>query len=45
MLTILKYFFIRVSCRLTKKAEPPPTNDVSRDSGTAMANGGWLLVS
>src|ERR1039457_611912 len=30
------------SCRLTKKAEPPPTRDVNRDSGTASANGGWL---
>jgi hypothetical protein len=29
-------------CRLTKKAEPPPTRDVNRDSGTAMTNGGWL---
>ena len=28
--------------RLTKKAEPPPTCDVNRDSGTASANGGWL---
>jgi len=25
---------------LTKKAEPPPTRDVNRDSGTASANGG-----
>jgi hypothetical protein len=32
---------------LTKKAEPPPTRDENRDSGTASANGGWLrrLVS
>src|ERR1700733_10010040 len=30
-------------CRcLTKKAEPPPTRDGNRDSGTASANGGWL---
>src|SRR5208283_3783547 len=29
-------------CRLTKKAEPPPTRDVNRDSGTDSANGGWL---
>jgi hypothetical protein len=29
---------------LTKKAEPPPTRDVNRDSGTDSANGGWLLV-
>jgi len=27
---------------LTKKAEPPPTGDVNRDSGTDRANGGWL---
>src|ERR1035437_678638 len=26
----------------TKKAEPPPTRDVNRDSGTDSANGGWL---
>ena len=38
------------SCRVhalvspTKKAEPPPTRDVNRDSGTASANGGWRLV-
>ena len=39
-----------ISCRvcmmwssgLTKKAEPPPTRGVNRDSGTASANGGWL---
>ena len=24
------------------KAEPPPTRDVNRDSGTDSANGGWL---
>src|ERR1035441_8000261 len=29
-------------CHLTKKAEPPPTRDVNRDSGTDSANGGWL---
>ena len=29
-------------CCLTKKAEPPPTGDVNRDSGTDSANGGWL---
>src|ERR1019366_9294859 len=29
-------------CGLSKKAEPPPTRDVNRDSGTASANGGWL---
>jgi len=28
--------------RLTKKAEPPPTRDANRDSGTESANGGWL---
>jgi len=28
--------------RLTIKAEPPPTRDVNRDSGTDRANGGWL---
>src|SRR5271170_1055037 len=33
---------LRNSCRLTKKAEPPPTRGVNRDSGTASANGGWL---
>ena len=42
-----------VRCRLTKKAEPPPTRDVNRDSGTGSSirlrseatggqNGGWL---
>ena len=40
--------FIMVwSCCLTKKAEPPPTRDVNRDSGTASANGGsgdWLGI-
>jgi len=30
------------SRQLTKKAEPPPTRDVNRDSGTDRANGGWL---
>ena len=25
-----------------EKAEPPPTRDVNRDSGTDSANGGWL---
>src|SRR5665213_1293056 len=35
---------VRIKCgsRLTKKAEPPPTRDVNRDSGTDSANGGWL---
>ena len=32
----------KTSRGLTKKAEPPPTRDVNRDSGTASANGGWL---
>ena len=32
---------VNIRC-LTKKAEPPPTRDVNRDSGTASANGGWL---
>src|ERR1039457_466305 len=35
-------FFINVCSGLTKKAEPPPTCDVNRDSGTDSANGGWL---
>ena len=39
-LTLL--IFSYVFCGLTKKAEPPPTRDVNRDSGTASANGGWL---
>src|SRR5271154_7194914 len=34
--------FIYVCSRLTKKAEPPPTRGVNRDSGTANGNGGWL---
>ena len=29
-------------CDLTKKAEPPPTCDANRDSGTDSANGGWV---
>jgi hypothetical protein len=33
---------IGYASRLTKKAEPPPTRGVNRDSGTASANGGWL---
>ena len=36
------YIFVRCSCGLTKKAEPPPTRGVNRDSGTDSANGGWL---
>src|ERR1035438_2605432 len=35
-------FHIKSSIGLTKKAEPPPTCDVNRDSGTDSANGGWL---
>src|ERR1035437_3530082 len=35
-------FYRVVQSGLTKKAEPPPTRDVNRDSGTASANGGWL---
>jgi len=35
-------FIKSVRMCLTKKAEPPPTRDVNRDSGTASANGGWL---
>src|ERR1019366_8566469 len=38
---MLAYFSWR-ECGLTEKAEPPPTRDVNRDSGTASANGGWL---
>jgi hypothetical protein len=34
--------FLAWLCRLTKKAEPPPTCGVNRDSGTDSANGGWL---
>ncbi len=37
----LKFGYI-ASIRLTKKAEPPPTRDVNRDSGSDSANGGWL---
>src|ERR1035441_4262652 len=40
-------FIVCCGSSLTKKAEPPPTCDANRDSGTASANGGWLrrLVS
>jgi len=31
-----------MQCGLTKEAEPPPTRDLNRDSGTDSANGGWL---
>jgi hypothetical protein len=34
--------FHGVRVGLTKKAEPPPTCDANRDSGTDSANGGWL---
>ena len=34
--------FKRRISSLTKKAEPPPTHGVNRDSGNASANGGWL---
>jgi hypothetical protein len=33
---------VRENFSLTKKAEPPPTRGVNRDSGTDSANGGWL---
>jgi hypothetical protein len=36
------FIFACALCCLTEKAEPPPTNDVSRDSGTDNAIGGWL---
>lgn len=36
------HIFHGVLIGLTKKAEPPPTRDVNRDSGTDSANGGWL---
>jgi hypothetical protein len=35
-------FFVVCDFGLTKKAEPQPTRDVNRDSGTDSANGGWL---
>src|SRR5271169_3610911 len=38
----LVFIFLRCKRCLTKKAEPPPTRGVNRDSGTASANGGWL---
>src|SRR5271166_4473707 len=37
-----QYLMLFDAVSLTKKAEPPPTRDVNRDSGTASANGGWL---
>src|SRR5450432_3607127 len=39
---IMVFIVVWCECGLTKKAEPPPTRDVNRDSGTASANGGWL---
>jgi len=41
MLAAWTFHKVRERC-LTKKAEPPPTRGVNRDSGTASANGGWL---
>ena len=38
----VSFGYIVRSIRLTKKAEPPPTRDGNRDSGTDSANGGWL---
>jgi hypothetical protein len=38
-----------LSCGLTKKAEPPPTRGVNRDSGTtaptAVGSGDWLGIT
>jgi hypothetical protein len=46
MLVVLNCFIVpshtHTQRHLTKKAEPPPTCDVNRDSGTDRANGGWL---
>jgi hypothetical protein len=42
MVYLLVVFEFALRCRLTKKAEPPPTRDVNRDSGTDNAIGGWL---
>ena len=39
---LLTFIAEHTQCGLTKKAEPPPTRDVNRDSGTDSANGGWL---
>ena len=38
----IEFFCHKRECGLTKKAEPPPTRGVNRDSGTDRANGGWL---
>jgi hypothetical protein len=37
-----KYGELHIARGLTKKAEPPPTRSVDRDSGTDRAIGGWL---
>ena len=37
-----RFLFHKRVSGLTKKAEPPPTRGVNRDSGTDSANGGWL---
>jgi hypothetical protein len=42
IVVIVFVFIFGLSSGLTKKAEPPPTRDVNRDSGTDSANGGWL---
>jgi hypothetical protein len=40
---VFGFMFVMVArSRLTKKAEPPPTRSVNRDSGTDRAIGGWL---
>src|ERR1035438_8737164 len=42
MVCSFSWYCFSFCARLTKKAEPPPTHGVNRDSGTASANGGWL---
>src|SRR5277367_2511810 len=42
MYSVMCFINVWCECGLTKKAEPPPTRDVNRDSGTDRANGGWL---
>src|ERR1017187_2759507 len=42
ILWFVLFVFYVMRSRLTIKAEPPPTRDMSRDSGTDSANGGWL---
>jgi hypothetical protein len=39
---LVKHGYSFTETALTKKAEPPPTRGVNRDSGTDSANGGWL---